>query len=621
MLTLVVVVIVFGVHSAVDWTWFVPANAGVAMLCAGWVVGRGPLRARLEHPDGAGPAAAPPGRTPAGSQRFANSVPPLHGLAAALVLVLALAAAWTAFQPVRAVHAGDAAFDRLDARPAGRRRRRSPQIATERNPLSVDPLFELAAIEQARGRNTEAARPRSSRPSDLEPASAEAWRRLGRLRLDALNDPQGALSAFQAAYYLDPQAPAVHLGHHRGQPRRALPARSPRREADAQRAAPRPTAARARRRTPPDRASARATRACRSAGAGRCGSKCCVEAQQADQRGLDAAVERHGDEQAPAGAQHAPRLEQQVLGVGDVLEHLRAPHQVDARVLERQRAVRLDQRAGRRPARCGARARAPPRRSRRRPGRRRRRAARRRSARRRSRGRARARRAAPRRAAAPAGAPTPTARDPAARPPRRTRSGRAPAPRVRFGRDAAATDPARDAAGLAWRAAPSLVDPMLDPAGARPPVQDTPNQVPNPLVDAARAGRDRRPGPRRASSSPTCTRTTSTRTAIELLPEGRAAVLRARRRGRAARPRLRRRAPGRRRGRLGRRPDRPHRRRARPARPVAGVRARGRRRAHALRRRRHDLVRRGARGARRAPARRRRRQRQRRALPRAATRS
>jgi L-ascorbate metabolism protein UlaG (beta-lactamase superfamily) len=28
-----------------------------------------------------------------------------------------------------------------------------------------------------------------------------------------------------------------------------------------------------------------------------------------------------------------------------------------------------------------------------------------------------------------------------------------------------------------------LVDPMLDPAGARPPVPDTPNQVPNPLVE------------------------------------------------------------------------------------------------------------------------------------------
>ena len=44
-------------------------------------------------------------------------------------------------------------------------------------------------------------------------------------------------------------------------------------------------------------------------------------------------------EQAPAGAQHAPRLGEQPGGVGDVLEHLRAPDEVDARVLERDRPV------------------------------------------------------------------------------------------------------------------------------------------------------------------------------------------------------------------------------------------------------------------------------------------
>jgi O-Antigen ligase/Tetratricopeptide repeat len=205
MLTLATVAILFGIHSLVDWTWFVPANAGVAMLCAGWVVGRGPLRARLEHPEGPAP---PPPTWPHASrlQRIANSVPPLHGMAAALVLVIAVAAAWTAFQPVRAVHAGDQAFDRLD--------RGQPDaaasiatIATKRNPLSVDPLFELSAIEQARGRLPQA-RDALERAVRLQPASPEAWRRLGELRLDALNDPKGALSAFQAAYYLDPKNPA-----------------------------------------------------------------------------------------------------------------------------------------------------------------------------------------------------------------------------------------------------------------------------------------------------------------------------------------------------------------------------------------------------------------------------
>jgi hypothetical protein len=205
MLTLAVVVVVFGIHSAVDWTWFVPANAAVAMLAAGWVVGRGPLRERLENPAGPAP---PPGTWPHASRlrRVANSVPPLRGLAAALVLVLALAAAWMAFQPVRAVHAGDTAFDRLDAGQA-EAAESIAAIATRRNPLSVDPLFELAAIQQARGQGQEA-QGTLERAVRLEPASAEAWRRLGELRLTALDDRQGALSAFRAAYYLDPKNPA-----------------------------------------------------------------------------------------------------------------------------------------------------------------------------------------------------------------------------------------------------------------------------------------------------------------------------------------------------------------------------------------------------------------------------
>ena len=122
-----------------------PANAGVAMLCAGWVVGRGPLQRTARTPEGAGPAArrlaaCKPARA------VANSVPPVHGVAAALVIVLAFAAAWTAFQPVRAVHASDRAFDRLDpGQPDAAAA--TARIATERNPLSAEALFELAAIE------------------------------------------------------------------------------------------------------------------------------------------------------------------------------------------------------------------------------------------------------------------------------------------------------------------------------------------------------------------------------------------------------------------------------------------------------------------------------------------
>jgi hypothetical protein len=193
LLTLVVVVVLFALHSAVDWTWFVPANAAVALLCAGWVAGSGPLRAR-----GAAPAVL---ARPPHAGRLAR-LHPLRGLAAALVLVLAVAGAWTAFQPVRAVNAGDAAFDRLD-RGQPEAAASIARIATERNPLSVDPLFELATIEGLRGRTREAERA-LERAVELQPANAEAWRRLGRLRMQA-GRPDEALRAFRAAYYLDPR--------------------------------------------------------------------------------------------------------------------------------------------------------------------------------------------------------------------------------------------------------------------------------------------------------------------------------------------------------------------------------------------------------------------------------
>ena len=43
------VAVVFGLHSAWDWTWFVPGNVVPALLCAGWVVSRPTLRERLRR--------------------------------------------------------------------------------------------------------------------------------------------------------------------------------------------------------------------------------------------------------------------------------------------------------------------------------------------------------------------------------------------------------------------------------------------------------------------------------------------------------------------------------------------------------------------------------------------
>ena len=291
MVTLAVVVIVFAIHSAVDWTWFVPANTGVALLCAGWVVGRGPLRHRLEHPDG---PTRPPATWPHASRlaRFANSVPPLHGLAAALVLVLALAAAWTAFQPVRAVHASDAAFERLDqGQPDAAAD--IARIATQRDPLSADPLFELAAIEQARGRSQEA-ETALAKAVQLEPANAEAWRRLGELRLDGARRSAGRAQRVPGGLLPRPARAGVDLGHARGRARRpghdyARSARAMSAGAQQRRAAPRAHLNRVEP-GPLERRPQRAARVEAQVLAERVEVR--VEAQQGDQRALDAAVER-----------------------------------------------------------------------------------------------------------------------------------------------------------------------------------------------------------------------------------------------------------------------------------------------------------------------------------------
>jgi cytochrome c-type biogenesis protein CcmH/NrfG len=188
LLTMAVVVIVFGAHSLIDWTWFVPGDACVALLCAAWVAGRGPLSARADMP----------ARVPFSWRR----PPRMAGAGAVAVLVLALVTSWAALQPVRSAHAADASLDlaqlgKYDAAAAKARR------AAALDPLSVDPLFQLAFIDDARG-DTQGAKRALEDAARLQPANVEAWRRLGRYRLSVLDDPRGAVDAFRVAFYLDP---------------------------------------------------------------------------------------------------------------------------------------------------------------------------------------------------------------------------------------------------------------------------------------------------------------------------------------------------------------------------------------------------------------------------------
>ncbi len=191
--TLLAVVVVFGVHSFVDWTWFVPGTAVLALLCAGWLAGRGPTRgARGEL------LLAPAGTTPL---RAGLRDRPRALLALGLLVVTA-ACAWATYQPVRGASAADDALAALEAGDVERARTEALR-GSEIDPLSIEPLFNLAVIE-TEARRPDAARGALERAVQLQPQNATPWLRLA--EYDAgLDDTRGALAALRPALYLDPK--------------------------------------------------------------------------------------------------------------------------------------------------------------------------------------------------------------------------------------------------------------------------------------------------------------------------------------------------------------------------------------------------------------------------------
>jgi tetratricopeptide (TPR) repeat protein len=195
MATLLAICVVFGVHSFVDWTWFVPGNAVLALLCAGWLAGRGPTDEPIVR------------RT---APRLAVREPWRIGLAAAAVAI-AVVAAWTSWQPQHAVAEGSEALGTAEALHFTQAREQIAQ-AQRTNPLSVDLLFQQAAIDQADG-DVAAARSALQKAVRKQPANPATWLALAEFELGEGRRPQ-ALSAVGSALYLDPrsqEAIAIYL--------------------------------------------------------------------------------------------------------------------------------------------------------------------------------------------------------------------------------------------------------------------------------------------------------------------------------------------------------------------------------------------------------------------------
>jgi hypothetical protein len=206
LLTLLAVAVIFGLHSAIDWTWFFPGTALTALVCAGWLAGRGPLArpvGRVAAPARrvAGPVgrvAAPVGRVAAPVGRVAAPATRGARVATAGITALALAAAWAIWQPLRSADAQNAAITASSASTAIA----DARTAAARDPVSVDPLWELSFIYKAAG-NARVARFELERAVRLQPANPATWLQLGEYDLD-VHQPRAALAVLEAALYLDP---------------------------------------------------------------------------------------------------------------------------------------------------------------------------------------------------------------------------------------------------------------------------------------------------------------------------------------------------------------------------------------------------------------------------------
>jgi hypothetical protein len=181
LLTLLCVAVMFGVQSATDWTWYIPGVTVVALLCAGWLAGRGPLEA------GVGLAAR---RRPL-SQR------PGAGALLTALCAVALLGAWVIWQPLRSADALSAASNEVNLGTA----LGDARSAAALDPLSTEPLFVLSALYSA-GHDQAAALTELRRAVALQPNYAETWFELGDYQLHHQR-PRAALAALNRALELD----------------------------------------------------------------------------------------------------------------------------------------------------------------------------------------------------------------------------------------------------------------------------------------------------------------------------------------------------------------------------------------------------------------------------------
>jgi hypothetical protein len=175
MVALALIVIGFGIESTLDWTWYFPGVSVPVLLCAGWLIGRGPLAA------------------PVGWLRPRRSLLDRPGAVAiaATAAVIALGAAWLQWQPQHSADQVNASVNAATNAQAFT----DARDATSSDPLALEPRFALAALYQSVN-DIPAARAQLTDAVNIQPRNPATWEHLGGFELQA-GEPQRALGALR----------------------------------------------------------------------------------------------------------------------------------------------------------------------------------------------------------------------------------------------------------------------------------------------------------------------------------------------------------------------------------------------------------------------------------------
>ena len=185
------IAIVFGLQSAIDWTWFVPGPTAMALVAAGFVAGRGPAAA---VPEGGSIDLRAPLRNP--------STPRL--LTASAVLLAALLTAWAIWQPWAADRQTTDAIQLADGGDVDGALAKA-RDAADTNPLTAEPLLVEAAVATRAGRESDAEVALEDAVLKF-PGEPETWYRLAAFQLGTLDEPAEAAETIRGALYLDPHS-------------------------------------------------------------------------------------------------------------------------------------------------------------------------------------------------------------------------------------------------------------------------------------------------------------------------------------------------------------------------------------------------------------------------------